>query len=155
MSDKETEGLHPTEQEVTDWFKENFGSALFPSESRKEWLRKNWENIVASGRCEESAARSSNEPEFGPEDRYVEETRGGHQEDLLERLLPDLVRYFETEPEGLYVTADPAQGSFEMEHSRAEIEALKNKMEELEMLVNRLAQETFRKTGQEPPPAEE
>ena len=155
MSSIEADRLHPTEQEVEDWFRENFGLALFPSESRKEWVKKNWDSIVASGRCEDfSATSQSLQLELRAEKGCGEKATDGPNVDLLERLCPDLVGYFETEPKGLYVTADPIRGSFEMEHSRAEVEALKNRVEELEILVKRLAEETLRRTGHERPESE-
>ena len=117
-----TEETHPTEQEVTDWFKENFGLAVFPSEARKEWVKRHWR-------------------ECGTKQGEGRELEDGQDRKLLETLCPDLIRYFEAAPEGVYVIAEPRPAEFEVEYNRTEITALKNKVEELQALVYHLALE--------------
>ena len=119
-----TEETHPTEQEIADWFEKNFGTALFPSESRKQWVRKHWAEIAANG-------------------------QGGEDKEPL-RLCPDLAKYLESPPEEAEVAPEVALGSFETEYDRGEIAALKDKVEQLERLVCRLALESFRKTKEDP-----
>lgn len=119
-----TEETHPTEQEVADWFAKNFGSALFPSESRKQWVRKHWGEIAANG-------------------------QGGEDKELL-RLCPDLAKYLESPPEEAEVAPEVPPGSFEIEYDRGEIAALRDKVDQLERLVCRLALENFHKTKEDP-----
>jgi hypothetical protein len=50
-------------------------------------------------------------------------------------LCPALFRYFETAPESLFVKAEPSHRQFNME---SELEALKDRVENLERLVGKL-----------------
>jgi len=51
-------------------------------------------------------------------------------------LCPALFRYFETAPESLYVKAEPSHRQFSIE--RTELEALKDRVGNLERLVGKL-----------------
>ncbi len=52
-------------------------------------------------------------------------------------LCPALFRYFESAPESLYIKAEPGRGRYKP----TELEALKNRIEELEQLVGKLTLE--------------
>ena len=52
-------------------------------------------------------------------------------------LPPTLLRYFDTAPESLYIKAEPGRGRFEP----TELQALKDRIEELEQLVGKLTLE--------------
>ena len=71
----------------------------------------------------------------------VREEYGGHwyrakDEGAEGWLCPALFRYFETAPESLYVKAEPSHRQFSIE--RTELEALKDRVENLERLVGKL-----------------
>ncbi len=121
----ETDEKHPTDQEVTDWFRENFGTTLFLSESRREWVKKHWSEIAAEGQS------------------------GGPGKEPL-KLCADLAKYLESPPVDVDVAFEAAPGSLEIEYDRNEIAALKGKVEQLERLVCRLALENFKKTKDDP-----
>lgn len=59
-------------------------------------------------------------------------------------LCPALLRYFDAAPESLYIRAEPGRGRYEP----TELEALKNRIEELEQSVGKLTleNEALRKT---------
>ena len=137
-----TQEARPTDQEVADWFRENFGSALYPTESRKQWVKDHWSKEWHSKEMPGNAGR----------------VQGGQdKEQLLQGLCPDLVRYFDTSPQGLYVTAEPKDSDFEVKYDVTEIAALRNRVEKLERLVSRLTlaalEIEFRKSRQNPPQA--
>jgi hypothetical protein len=121
----ETEETHPTEQEVAAWFEENFGSALFPSESRREWVKNHWGEIATNGQG------------------------GGAGKEPL-KLCPDLAKYLESPSTEADVAPEAGPGGFEIEYDRAEIADLRNKVDRLESLVYRLTLESFRKSRQDP-----
>ena len=59
-------------------------------------------------------------------------------------LCPALFKYFDDAPESLYIKAEPGRGRFEP----TELQALKDKIEELEQIVGKLTLENdaFRKS---------
>ena len=118
----EAEETHPTEQEVTEWFERNFGSALFPSESRKQWVRMHWDEIARDD--------------------------GADKETL--KLCPDLAKFLESQPEEADTAPEAALPRFEIEYDRGEFAALRDKVDQLEKLVCRLAMENFHKTKDDP-----
>jgi hypothetical protein len=110
---------------VTDWFERNFGSALFPSDSRREWVKKHWGEIATSG-----------------------EGDGGDREPL--KLCPDLAKYLESPAVEAEAAPEPALPAFEIEYDRNEFAVLRDKVEQLEKLVCRLALENLRKAKEDP-----
>ena len=61
-------------------------------------------------------------------------------------LCPALFRYFDDAPESLYIKAEPGRGRFEP----TELQALKDRIEELEQLVGKLTLENdLLKKGEE------
>ncbi len=85
----EAEGRRPTDREVTDWFRENFGSAVFPTNSRIEWVREHWAEMWC--------------PEKAPNEEM--ELAKPKERELPEKLCPDLLRLFDGSFGGLFETS--------------------------------------------------